>query len=427
MKKFRSLWILLLAVVALVVFLSAAFWPILKVYLAPKTALAAAVSHTYRSLAERTQNSPLLLIGKTLDFENGNTIDLMLDSNQEGIGATVYDMEIQTEWNPVQIAARGAVSNHGKVMDLSVYLDENFGAISSNGLLQGRYYGLTYDNFGQDIRSNPLISLVIGEESLAEMEKKVDAIQNFMSRPVTIPSVQKSDLQRLFSGILALSPEVDRESVMLDNMMQECFIISFETTGAQIQAGLEYLDAKLPISFDPEAEIDISFWMKDGWIHRIAVESENRELVMVFGAEELAVIYDEAGHVRSVLIHTQQTADTYRERIQISAEEYWDVSYNWNPISGEMTIDGTREGERTELTVTFLPTETGFSLVSSDFHGLMHLLLQTKDSGDSPCVLNVSKGADIETPEYQNFSQWSLDDFLSLMSGLGSLFGINLA
>lgn len=418
MKKQLKRWMLLLTVLVLTVTVSALLWPAARVYLAPKTVLTNALTDTYKELEQRYANSPILLAGKTIDLQNGNTIGLNLNSEKDLLGNVQYDMTVQMQYNPKRILASGQAAVQGKDMDLSVYLDGDFVALSSAGVLQGNYYGLTYDTFSNDIRSNTLLSLVLGDAMLSEWEEKVENLHSFMEAPWEIPTVQKEDLSAILVGIMALKAEVDREG--------DCFVISFETTGREIISGLDYLQMDMPFDLDPNDEVEISFRLRDNRVEKIHIEMEESDLSLSVGEQVLVFRYGNDGEVQTVTVNTVCDAGVYKETVTLSGKENWKISYNWEPSTGALVLetDGNGTGDRLEM--TFTEAADGFLLITEDFELLMHLLLGTEDTGDGPCTMIVSRGAAFDTPYYKNFRDWSLSDLATLVSGVGSLFGLNI-
>lgn len=427
MKKQFKWWIVPLAVIALVLVAAVFLWPSLKVYLAPKTVLTASLTNTWADLEERFTNSPLKLIAQTLDPENGNTVALQLDTSNELLDSVQYDLNVALDWNPRRIMAQGQVLTNGKAMDLSVYLDSDFAALSSDSLLLGNFYGLTYDTFSQDIRSNQLLSLMIGESTLKSLDENVQSIHDFMSESWEIPSVPHFDFKNILIGILALKAEVEQESMIINGSSEKCSVISFETTGAEIQAGLDYLHAELPVDLSPNEEVEISFWLQDDDLVRIQVEAGNQELDIRGSAKgNLTLQYQNNEEIVSIQITTRQDASCYHETVTVTGTNNCVIAYIWDLNSGDMTMNLTQGGEQASISAKLYQTENGFRIETADFEALMHLLAGTDDTGNSPCTMTVSKGAVIETPAYKNFSEWSLEDLITLIGGVGSLFGLKI-
>lgn len=422
MEKKKGLWPVLPLIIIAFSAILAWFWPVWKVYLAPKTVLTSAIADTYDALTQRMEHSPAVLIAGVLDTEQGNSADITVDTENKLLGSVQYDMNIQIQWNPQRILAQGRALTQGKPIDLSVYLDKDFAALSSAGILQGKYYGLTYDTFSSDIRSSPMLAMMIGESKLKQWESGIQLLRSHMERTLTIPKISLEDMRGIFLGILALPAEVDREGVY--------FEISFEATGEQIAAGMELLSVDLPVSLAPGEDVEVSFWLKDGKLLRIRADGEELELDVLLGSnpvtDDITIRYENRGQITAATISTQQDADTYRETVTVQGAKPITVSYQWQLDTGELQMDITRAEDTSHLDMNLKSSDRGFVLSSQDFEGLMQVLLGTKDTGDSPCTLAVTQGASIETPAYKNFVDWTLDDLATLLGGIGGLFGFKI-
>ena len=399
------------------------FWPSIKIYLAPKTVLTAALIDTYNQLEQRTEHSPVLLLGKVLDFEAGNTVDLTLETHNNLLGPVQYNMHTQMQWNPRRILSKGEARTKNKQIDLSLYLDGNFAAVSSASLLQGRYFGLTYDTFPKDIRSNALWAMMLGSDTLRNWESGVQELQSCMNADIAIPHLQNIDFRSLLVGILALRAEVETEDGY--------HVISFETTGRQISSAMDYLQTELPISLRVEEEVEFSFWLKNDQIVLIQADAEDLEFSCYFGnntlTDEITVNYQNRDQKLSVTISTAYSSASYQETIRISGANPMSVSYQWDLTTGDLLLDINQSTDTHHLDLNLTPTAEGLHLSCSDMEGLMHVLLNTKDTADSSGAMLISRGEDFATPEYKNFMDWTLDDLAMLLGSIGSLFGLQIS
>lgn len=77
---------------------------------------------------------------------------------------------------------------------------------------------------------------------------------------------------------------------------------------------------------------------------------------------------------------------------------------------------------REKAALQLAETETGFQIITPDLDNLLGW-----GSGKvRACTMTIAKGAEITPPGYKNLSQWSLEDLLVLLSGVGSLFGLQI-
>jgi len=433
MKKKRW-WLIPAAFISAVLLIAALFWQTLLLYIAPNLVLAGALKDRLSELETRLSASPISVLARGFDPDGRNQVDLQLQTENELIGPVRYDMHLQVVQNPRRILATGRAAFQSKEMDLSVYLDNEFAAVSSEGVLNGNYYGLRYDTFSQDIRSNKWISLLIGESVLRSWESKIDSLQRIMQGTSELPDVSGIDFKNLAMGVLALDADVERHTIDSNGKKEVYHVISYEASGAEIASGLAYLNIESPAMLSPDDEVEISFWMQDGQICKAELDTEERGVELYWGIapvaavspDDLYVQYFDDGSIRTMHIRSVRSANILQETITYTADQKAEIAYQWNASSGDLSINVDAKGENTQLELKLVPKETGFSLQTEDFGALMQLLTDTQIFQNNPCTMTVTKGSDFETPEYKNFVDCSLEDLLTLLSGIGSLIGIKL-
>lgn len=436
----RKWWMIPLALVVILGILAAVFRHTLIVYLAPKAVLTSVLTNTVSTLETRFTSGPAAVLVQGIDPNGKNTVDLQLDTQNGVLGDIRYEMNIQMEHAPRRILAQGQAIHQGKALDLSVYLDGDFAALSSASLLQGNYYGLTYETFPQDVRSSALLQLFLSEDMIRQWEEKVRQLQSTMNTSVDIPDLSQIDSKRLIPGIMALNADVEREVLMIDGEKANCFAISFDTTGEQILAGLNYLRTDLPVSIEPNSEISVTFYLwKDALVKMKAeIESDASEsdLSVILGTDpardDIQILLRNARGFREMSIQSAYDETVYHETIAITQSQNNTpsetvISYNWNRNNGDMLLSVTKEQEKTSISMNLQKGQSGFLLETGDFEGLMHILTGSEDSGNSACTMAVTKGAQVTVPEYKNFDQWSMEDMVTLLSGIGGLLGLKIA
>lgn len=430
-------WLLIPAVVVLILMiLAAVFWQSLTVYLAPKMVLADALKNSIDSLEDRFASGPAAVLARGLDPEGNNRVALELDTYNDFAGNIRYDMDVQIMRNPKRILASGKAGFQNTEMDLSLYLDSDFAAVSSAEILGGRFYGLNYDSFSRDIRSNRLIAAIIGEKVLQNWESRVAQLQTVMAQDLPeMPDLSGVDLKSLAMAVLALDADVERVRIDANGSKETYHVISFPATGEDIALGLSYLNLRLPELPDHTENIVFSFWLKERKICKISVAGEKTKLDLYMGIaphtnvsdDDLYLQYFDGQDMTTVTIQTVRSGQTVRETVTYTGSEKIVVSYDWIPTVGDLLLTVEAKGERTDLKLKLVAVENGFSAEVDDFGALMHLLAGTRDSGDHSCTMTVTKGTSFASPEYKNFVDWSTEDLLVLLSGFGSLLGLEIS
>lgn len=433
--KNRKLWLILLCVLLTAAIMVAVFWQTLIVYIAPRLVLAGALRERISELEDRIASSPIPILSQGIDLKGNQQVGLQLDTQNAVLGDIRYDMQVLLEQNPRRILADGKAVFRNTEMDLSLYLDGDFAAVSSKEILEGKFYGLTYDTFSRDIRSNKLLAMLIGEKTLSGWETSVSALQKAMQTQMTdVPDLSAIDAKSLAMGILAMDMDVERVEIDLNGEEQVYHVVSFEATVAEIASGLQYLKLELPNMPAGDAQIKFSFWLKERQLCKLEAEADDWSLDMYWGSAAVSFLMDDDIYIeyyngsafKTCKVHTEQQEGMYRETITYTGEETVRLSYDWVASTGGLALTVDTKGEQTELSLLLKPVENGFSLETDDFGALMHILAEMPDTADDPCVMTVTKGADFDTPEYKNFIDWSMEDLLTLLSGFGSLLGLDL-
>ena len=181
-------------------------------------------------------------------------------------------------------------------------------------------------------------------------------------------------------------------------------------------------------------EVEISFWMQDNQICKAELAAAEREVDLYWGiapvtgasADDLYIQYYDGREMKTLHVSTDRSADILREMISYAGESKTEITYEWNASTCSLAAIVNAKGESISLAMTLKPTENGFSVETEDFGTLLHLFAGTNVLIGSPCQMTVTKGTEFETPAYKNFTDCSLEDLLTLLSGMGSLIGIKM-
>lgn len=454
----RKWWIIPLAIVCIAAILIGVFWEEVAVHAAPKAVLTTAISNTIDELKTRMEGSPLPMLAGTIDQNGQNTIVMDLQTSDELLGDVSYDMTLRTDASNQKISADGTVTAKGTTLDLSVYLDTDFAALTSQSLLKGSFYGITYDSFSEDIRGNKILPFLIGEQRISEWEASVSGLQDDMEQMqvIKIPQISEKDLQTLALGIIALKADVSCEDQVLNGERVRVHKISFSADGSDLTAAMDYLlqegilkDNTMIAGFadrlkaDPDTQLFASFWVYEGSVLKAVCEigagEKDRDLLELAMGADAAVdpltfrIISNSGETLSVSSHAAYDTDRYSEHLEIektsgAEQKQWVVDYDWNRSSGDALLVLKNAAAESRIDVNFVSTDTGFRLQTDKFEAIMDFLdpKEGEPRTQSRCTMSVSKGTDVETPEYKNLNRWSMEDLLILLGGIGSLFGLNL-
>lgn len=442
---------LFLGTTVLAVLLSLCFFGV-RLRIAPRWILSRVLGTAFKEMEIRFDNSPVHLIMPALDMEGHQKTDLQLETQLEHLGVVRYDMLLQTQLNPSRVNALGNVVAGGKMLDLQLYLDQNFAAVSSQGLLDGNYYGITYDSFSQDIRSRELLAVLIGEKTISQWEEAICGLQKSMSGNVSMPELAIEDIPGMLYGLLVLKPQVGREEIMISGQQENAYTVSFRTTGpeiaAMVESYLDQMDSKLQnllheLKDTPDAAVHAVFFLYNEKLVRIDFS--------LFFPEKSVQIQVELGHAPvtdplslelqiqegddlrrfTMRVETESGKNHYAEKIYLSHTENGVISsgfldYNWELSSGEMKLSLIENDQKAYVRLNLSGEGESLTIRTQDAAPLLNLFLQKPINYPVICTLNLKPGNSVAVPEYQNLDQWSLEDLYTLLTGLGGLLGLQI-
>lgn len=416
MKKKK--WLLLL-IPAVLLLAAALVW---FLYLSPRMTLSNAADDALSMLEQRLGESPVPILAKGYDENGRNTTSLELTVS-DGVQ---YDMQVQTDLTTNQVLADGTIQIDGKALNLSAYLDKEFAAITSEDLLRGGYYGITYNTFSSDVRSFPLLSRLIPSATLSKMDSSVEKLQVFMNRTRQIPRLpdvqQEEDVHKLMLGLLVLKSDVHREMLTVDGQSLECLCFDYGATGEQAGTLLGYLMDTGGLS---QGDIAASFYLHDKTLVAVRCDGragENRAALRLElgqdaaqGDVSIAVEKLENGEKSafSYKIGAREADGAHTESIAFGAQS---IFYVWQPQTGDMVLTLP---EKSPISLNLSQAQDGFQIQTKDFAALIGI--NSRKGFDS--TMTVRKGTAITPPDYKNLDEWSLDDLLILLGSIGGLLG----
>lgn len=413
------------------------FWEDLAIYIAPKTVLTEAISQTLPQLQQRFAGNPIRIFYQGLDPEGNQTVDIDMTKEDPLWGTVRYDMQFQVQ--PHRVYGVGKAFNGQRDLNLSVYLDSEFMAISSEELLRGSYYGIHYDSFSEDIRSIPLLNWILGDSMLSKWESSVRNIQQAVEKGITkpvpqIPQISENEVNALLVGMLAMPAKTEKTTVFLQGQNTECYRIAYAMEGEKV---LELLKQILPLPDTGAASLKAAFYLCEKKLVlmdiTLTAESFSYHISAELGQNVLEDILSVTVEQRrgeqqsrmSAEVVTFQSESRYQERwcLQTDQQEPVRFAYDWDSVTGEMHLS---KGDENAISCLFEPTDGGFRIESTNFQELYGLLNPSVKPGDRPLQgsMTIQRGSDFATPSYKNLNQWSLEDFLILLEGVGSLIGI---
>lgn len=416
-------------------------WDAIVLRVAPKAILGSSLNQVFEQLEKRFQENPLRILINTLDEESNYTADISMVTDNALLGTIAYDMKLQTSGTLHRIQAEGTATTATNLLDLKLYLDDRFLAVASQDLLNGKYYGITYDTFSKDIRSIPFLNFLVSDRVLEQWDTNIRMIQEQMKRSYVLPSLPKfsdEDLRKLLLGVLAWPCDVQEEFIHVPWATEgvTCQAVHYQANGADV---LSILKEAAGIPFDENATAEAVFYLNENTLIKLKLiyryEGSTMTASVDFGknpmSDVLFVQIQDQDEIELqeyfITVDTEKSEGRYTETWKIAhADDEGSIyRYDWSPVTGEMRLSG----EDTETAyLNFAEIEQGFRIETEDLSALLGEFTKEPVIDISPgiCTISVKKGSNTTLPPYQNLDQWSLDDLVILVSGIGSLFGIHI-
>jgi len=373
-KKWLLILLAVLLAIAAVIFV---FWDSVAIYIFPKSILSRAVSEAIMDLQFQYERSPVSMLAKYVYPEGLYTGRMELDTQNQLLGPVSYDLTVQADTLNNRLSAEGVVATSQNDLDLSVYLDRRFMALSSQDLLGGAYYGITYDSFPEDIRSIPLLSMFIGEGILSGWDSSVADIQEMMNRSYRlpeIPEISAEDIQRAITAVLLLPGKVERVELPVCGVYANGYRVTYSAKGEQIGEVLGYLMDAADAS---DAQVSASFYVYENQLIMLQFQGKAGdsmiqcalELMVEDATRTLRMEVTQQGKNQGVCLrHEAKSRNDYLNEAwtvypNFEAEgEGTEIRYRWEPVMGEMVIYA-----KAEVTLNLFETEAGLNVQTDHF------------------------------------------------------------
>lgn len=436
MRSNKLPWILIVLVLAAIL-LTAVLWDSISIYIFPGKILSDSAVQVYAQLQERFDGNPLLNAAKYIDPEGKQQVDLTVKTTDPYLGEICYEMEMQTEQHRFQ--GEGVVRTSGGELDLSVYADTKYMALASDELLRGNYYGITYDSFQLDIRKIPLLSWMIGESVLQKWNQSVLAVKHSMEKGyavLQIPEIPSEELQKLVLNLVAIPAKVTKQNVHLQEQEIECHRIAFHFENAQIT---EILRRIVPLDNNAVALVDANFFLHENTLIMADVQISSGEIAYriqpVFGmnaeTDQLRVLITRWNNYdiekSFISVETVRGTDYIQEKWLLESNLVeTSFNYRWYPETGDMNL---RIGGSEEFLLNLSENDKGLCVRAENLSDIYNALTGNTSKQDRIFAGSavIGKGTQFACPEYKNLDQWSMEDFLTLLEGIGGLIGLEFA
>lgn len=401
MNRKQTVWWLLAAAFVTLIASVAVYWEAVVMLVAPQIPLRQAMETAIIALEERYQESPvpILLQGYDPDGLNTAQVELAEEGSVKGI------LEVRANLEDNQIFLRGTLPKAAQLGSVSAYLDQDRIALTSDTLLQGGYYGITYNTFRQDIQKIPLVSLLVPEQLISQWEDSLGDLQKKLNWAIALPELPEIPMEQIKAAPAALWLLRGRTSVQdleVGGQMQPCWKVAYRLK--EKTAGLLW-ETLLYTPMPENGKVQFAFYLYGRSLVcvELNIEAGQQQIegLLTLGPDAKTDDLHLSAQINGSSQNFSLTTKQGRETLQFNGLS---LSYRWDPAQGDFTLYRPEP-----LPMKLTPAPDGFQIQSSR-------LWENYD-----CTLTVTKGTQIEPPACKNLDQWSLEDLLIFLNGVWTL------
>lgn len=412
--KRKTIWVILAAVIAIWIAFVAVYWDVLVMYIAPQIPLGTALETACSDLEARYQESPIPIFLRGYDETGRNTVSLELRTKTGAVPSGELTIQSQLEENRLQMD--GKLPEETKLGNISLYMDRDFAALTSDTLLRSGYYGITYDTFAQDLRSIPLVSFLVPSEQIAQWEGSLGKFQEKMSRTVNLPPIPEIPFDLLKKAPLALWVLRGKVTVQTPEINGEkfpCYQVVYRVDEETAKAVTERL---APGRVPSDSQVTLTCWLHEEKLVYLKLDASA-------GESSISVALTLIGDARTGDITVEVSGSGMQpSTISIRREGEWETirlgdvvfSCQWNPGNGQLAL---KLPEKEAVSLRLSEAEKGFRLESPELGKMLGVRLF--DGYD--CSAVVTRGAEFATPDFKNLDRWSLEDLGIFLTGVWSV------
>ncbi len=418
-------------------------WDSLTMCLFPGLMLSRAVEARVESLQEEYAESFVYALAVLLEGDEKYSVHAAVSQSLPAVGEVCWDLKGAVVDSPRMVCVDGVLSLAGLELDIGAYLDREEVAFTSKKLLKGGWYGFSLNTIGREIRDNPALSYILGEEISGRITQCAASAKNWINWDMPrISTVQWEVFQNVGMGLFVLDPEVHRCSLDIQGKRQHGFRLSCDISGEEIGAAAASCEEQLPgwaLSFaqwmqkDETSALEAEFWVFNGKLYgflaSVMADNVAYRAEVWLDEENTAAILSVQEDRRSctVMLGPEVNSSSYEQRVLVTwtgeeeKQRTVSCSYRWDFDSGNLWLQ-LKEGSRTAFGHAHL-TQTRLYAATNNLSPLLEILTG-EGYGLEKCSLTVTPGASIQKPDYQDFAEWSLDDLFVLLDGVGDVLGM---
>lgn len=251
-KKKVKWWMIVVPIVAVILAASLVvliLWDAIYIRIAPTAVLGEAIGNTVTELSARPAGTPLEALSGVVDDEGKYTVELDMALDYEDYmtmdASIVAQNDLTNFQSQVDLDANVSLYSYITLdVNMGIYGDREQMAANWEQIFGQDYYGIAYETFGEDARSNTLVYDALGEEVVAELEEYFSLYRTQMDTLAEHPeelAFSGEYAQILLEFIQEHKPAVTTEKRPLSGVEQKCYVLTYTVASEALAALVERL------------------------------------------------------------------------------------------------------------------------------------------------------------------------------------------
>lgn len=409
----------------------------LAVYLFPRLALSKAVERSSVQLWEEYAKSPVYVLSQMFAQVDGYCLSVNLSQEHLSLGRIEYDLTASLQDKPRILYTQGTLQLMERKIDLSAYLDKQSAALTSEALVAGKWYGFRLDSLCQEIRGHSALNYLLGGENIAKLEDSLARLKTLLNRDLpAIPLIHREDMEFVRVGLMML----DYTVISDDTAPGRRFFLRSEIAGRDVSEMMKSSGGELPewagylvqwLNYDSTSKIELEFLLGQGLVQYVSlrIRGDNLNLrteLCLQGAAALTFADEINECAFSVCTGPEEEGSEYPNELRLTWMENGMqtdtvIRYRWDLPTGNLWLKLVR-GDQAGYAHGLLK-EDRLRFEAAQVDSFIEMATG-KQYGFRKCVLTLRPGAELCTPEYLAFSEWSMEDLILLLEGIGTLLGL---
>lgn len=419
-KSKKGKWWMIAAPIFALVLIAAVvaglMWNTIYLHINPMAVLSKSFANTSEALATREDGTLLLMLAQAVDADGNFISEIGLDMNYENIYAS-FDLDLDLVGNVDRKNKQMSMTLNGGMdfmgysypLDMEAYLNTDVAAVNWKQITGSDYYGIVYDSFSDDIRSNAILSELFDPDTIDELQEIFDLFSDTLDTSGAEETEFSSEYaQTVLAFLNDHDTVVGKDSLILSTGTQKCNTITYTVTNQELHDLMEDLvkileddDSLMNVLFPEYQYAAYGYDPIEMWEEMLDVIYEDVDTLEDTEGTSVLTFYLH----KNQLVFVDYTYEGEDEEAQIQVmlnanPGVDDIEINWYMESDdaegalEITLSKEMDGDAVSESISIVLTEDGDSLMDC-------VLSYEWDLGDEELSFCIEGDFDDESVDFQ--------------------------